>query len=69
MVYLVRIELVLPNPDPLQEYSDSDLVKIKLLKYGLFKLLCSVADPDPGSSAFLTPGSGNRDEQPEDHIS
>jgi len=69
MVYLDRIELVLPNPDSLQEYSDSDLVKIKLLKYGLFKLLRSVVDPDPGSSAFLTPGSGNRDEQPEDHIS
>jgi hypothetical protein len=24
----------------------------------------SVADPDPGSGAFLTPGSGIRDEQP-----
>jgi hypothetical protein len=25
------------------------------------KVLLSVADPDPGSGAFLTPGSGNRD--------
>jgi hypothetical protein len=37
-------------------------------------LLCSVADPDPGFGAFLTPGSGmgkkfrNRDDNP-DHIS
>ncbi len=24
-------------------------------------LFCSIADPDPGSGAFLTPGSGIRD--------
>jgi hypothetical protein len=30
----------------------------------LICLKCSVADPDPGSVAFLTPGSGIRDEQP-----
>jgi len=30
----------------------------------LFDMSCSVADPDPGSGAFLTPGSGLRDEQP-----
>jgi hypothetical protein len=29
--------------------------------FRLFALLCSVADPDPGSGAFLTPGSGIRD--------
>jgi hypothetical protein len=27
----------------------------------MFSLFCSVADPDPGSGAFLTPGSGIRD--------
>jgi hypothetical protein len=27
-------------------------------------LYSSVADPDPGSGAFFTPGSGIRDEQP-----
>ncbi len=31
----------------------------------LFLILhSSVADPDPGSGAFFTPGSGIRDEQP-----
>jgi hypothetical protein len=30
---------------------------------------CSVADPDPGSGAFLTPGSGMGKNQDPDHIS
>jgi hypothetical protein len=32
----------------------------------LYVLTCSVADTDPGSSAFLTPGSGIRDNQEPD---
>jgi hypothetical protein len=28
--------------------------------YFPFRLLCSVADPDPGYGTFLTPGSGIR---------
>ncbi len=33
-------------------------MQIRILKYGL--ILDSVADPDPGSGTFLTPGSGIR---------
>jgi hypothetical protein len=36
-------------------------IQIQLLEAysnGFFMMICSVADPDPGSGAFLTPGSG-----------
>jgi hypothetical protein len=35
-------------------------MKIISLKYLTMTILCSVADPDPGSGAFLPPGSGIR---------
>ncbi len=34
----------------------------------LVPVICSVANPDPVSGAFLTPGSGIRDEQPESYF-
>jgi hypothetical protein len=40
------------DPDPVaQVNADLNCLGVK----------CSVADPDPGSGAFLTPGSGTRD--------
>jgi hypothetical protein len=33
----------------------------KLERENIYYFMCSVADPDPGSGAFLTPGSGIRD--------
>jgi hypothetical protein len=59
------------DPDPRSDATNSDRISISNprrtgsigcfrveMKTGLFAI--SVADPDPGSGAFLTPGSGIR---------
>jgi hypothetical protein len=35
-----------------------------LLERLKIRIICCVKDPDPGSGAFLTPGSGIRDPKP-----
>jgi len=43
------------------EYPDPYKIVVILNFIIIHQLLTSVADPDPGSGAFLTPGSGIRD--------
>ncbi len=53
-------------------------MSLRLLAANLFIILASVTDPDPGSGAFLAPGSemgkksesgsGSQDEQPGSYI-
>ncbi len=61
--YRIRIRIRNPDPDPGgQKWPTKTVLRI----HGIFVWICgsmlliSVADPDPGSGAFLTPGSGIR---------
>ncbi len=49
---LVLNDFLRENPSVLENFLDN------LRKKNLSTQKCSVADPDPGSGAFLTPGSG-----------